>query len=249
MAATVAAAAMEPRGDEAVRWAACAGEFRMLAWGVVNPIGPADRMFTDAGVPYFETSEDGPAVRHRLTEVEPGLFLADNGEMLDLRDAEPTWRTIRLVRVSGGPDAAHWAVIGLVGLMAAGWLIAAAARAVQRRRAGTTGAAGWQRIAGAVASLVAVLVLATIGLIAWLPILVDTGFLGWLNWPFLQRLALHLPLVLAVAAAAAAALTAVGWASGWWSRLTRLQYVALCGGAAVLVVQLAVWGLIGWGLG
>jgi hypothetical protein len=36
-------------------------------------------------VPYFDASEDGTPVRQLLTEVRPGLFLAENGETLDLR--------------------------------------------------------------------------------------------------------------------------------------------------------------------
>ena len=41
----------------------------------------------DAGVPYFEADdpETEALVRHRLAEGEPGPFLADNGETLDLR--------------------------------------------------------------------------------------------------------------------------------------------------------------------
>ena len=50
-----------------------------------------------------DDNADSP-VRHRLAEVEPGLFLADNGETLDLRGPVPTWRNLRLVRVSGGPS-------------------------------------------------------------------------------------------------------------------------------------------------
>ena len=50
-------------------------------------------------------------VRHRLAEVEPGLFLADNGETLDLRGHVPTWRNLRLVRVSGGPSPWQWAIL------------------------------------------------------------------------------------------------------------------------------------------
>ena len=56
-----------------------------------------------------------PEVRDRrqwLTEIEAGLFLADNGETLDLQRSVPTWRNFELVRVSGGPAAWQWAVLG-----------------------------------------------------------------------------------------------------------------------------------------
>jgi hypothetical protein len=84
----------------------------MPAWGYLDQSGPPDRFVVDAGVPYFETDDEAEApVRHRLAEVEPGLFLADNGETLDLRGQVPTWRNLRLVRVSGGPSRWQWAIL------------------------------------------------------------------------------------------------------------------------------------------
>jgi CubicO group peptidase (beta-lactamase class C family) len=104
MANLVANAAMAATRDQATRWAAYSGPYQAPAWGVLDPTGPPDRFVVDAGVPYFEADEDtGPLVRHRLAEVAPGLFLADNGETLDLRGKVPTWRNLRLVRVAGGP--------------------------------------------------------------------------------------------------------------------------------------------------
>jgi hypothetical protein len=94
-----------------------------------------------------------------------------------------------------------------------------------------------------------VLGLATIALIAWMPMLVDTGFLGWLDLPLVERAAMHLPLILTIAAVGVVVLTALGWAFGWWSRLVRLQYAAVSAAAVMLVAQLNAWGLIGWGLG
>jgi hypothetical protein len=112
MANLVANAAMVATGDEATRWAAYSGLYRMPAWGYLDQSGPPDRFVVDAGVPYFETDDEAEApVRHRLAEVEPGLFLADNGETLDLRGQVPTWRNLRLVRVSGGPSRWQWAIL------------------------------------------------------------------------------------------------------------------------------------------
>jgi hypothetical protein len=80
--------------------------------GYLDQSGPADRFVVDVGVPYFETDDEAEApVRHRLAEVEPGLFLADNGETLDFRGQVPTWWNLRLVRVSGGPSRWQWAIL------------------------------------------------------------------------------------------------------------------------------------------
>ena len=253
MADLVAAIAMEPTGDEAVRWADCVGGYRMPVWGVVSPFGAPDRMFVEAGTPYFEVHEYAGTERHRLVEVEPDLFLADNGETLDLRGSAPTWRGLPLVRVTGGPAGWQWAMLGLVAAIAAGWLVAAAGRTVRRLRSRSgTGeeappAARARRITGAVMTLTAMLSLATVGLIAWMPGLVDAGFLGWLHFSLAERVAMHLPLALAVLTACAVALIARGWAAGWWSKVMRTLYGAVAGAALVLVLQLATWGLIGWG--
>ena len=99
-----------------------------------------------------------------------------------------------------------------------------------------------------VAALTSVVALAAIGLIAAIPALVDSGFLGWVAFPLAQRLALHLPLAVAILAGGLALLVAFGWARQWWSRIERGLYVALATGAVVLVGQLAAWRLIGWGL-
>ena len=90
--------------------------------------------------------------------------------------------------------------------------------------------------------------LATVALLAWLPGLVDAGFLGWLELPPAERLALHLPLAVAVLGASTAALVAAGWIGRWWSSAVRLQYAALAVAAVALDALLAGWHLIGWGL-
>ena len=152
MANLVANAAMVATGDEATRWAAYSGLYRMPAWGYLDLSGPPDRFVVDAGVPYFETDDNADApVRHRLTEVEPGLFLADNGETLDFRGRVPTWRNFRLVRVSGGPSTWQWGILGAAALIAVIWLVAAPVRSFRRSaaRAPRRGISGPRRAAGA----------------------------------------------------------------------------------------------------
>jgi CubicO group peptidase (beta-lactamase class C family) len=255
MANLVANAATAATGDQATRWAAYSGAYRTPAWGVLAPTGPPDRFVVDAGVPYFEVDDEtGSLVRHRLVEVAPGLFLADNGETLDLRGAVPTWRGFRLVRVAGGPAVWQWGVLGTAALLAVAWLVAAAVRLVRRR--GSRSAADqqpaasrrWRRIAALMALVTAVLTLGNVALVAWMPGLVESGFLGWLDFPTAQRLALHLPLALAVLVACTLVLVAAGWVLRWWSSALRFQYAVLAVAGVAVVAQLAAWRLIGWGV-
>jgi len=85
-------------------------------------------------------------------------------------------------------------------------------------------------------------------LVVWMPGLVDSGFLGWLDLPLAQRLALHLPLALAVLGASTLVLEAAGWVLRWWSSALRLQYAVLAVASIAVVAQLAAWQLIGWGI-
>jgi hypothetical protein len=103
-------------------------------------------------------------------------------------------------------------------------------------------------VAATVAGATALVVLAAVALLAWLPGLVDAGFLGWLELRPAERLALHLPLAVAVLGACAAALVAAGWIGRWWPSAVRLQYTALAVAAVALGVLLAGWDLIGWGM-
>jgi len=255
MANLVANAAMVATGDEATRWAACSGPYRTSAWGVLAPTGPPDRFVVDAGVPYFEVDDKtGSLVRHRLVEVAPDLFLADNGETLDLRGPVPTWRGLRLVRVAGGPALWQWGVLGAAALLAVAWLVAAAVREVRRRVSRSaadqqpSASRRWRRVAALTALVTAVLTLGNAALVAWMPALVDSGFLGWLDLPMAQRLALHLPLALAALVACTLVLVAAGWVLRWWSSALRLQYAVLAVAAVAVVAQLAAWRLIGWGV-
>ena len=217
MAELIANAAMRATGAEARRWAAFAGLYRAPEWGVIAPIGPPDRFFVDAGVPYFEAHEQGTHERLRLVEVEPDVFLADNGETLDLSGPTPMWRGVRLVRVTGGPAPWQWAILGTAALLAGLWIVAAAVRTVRRVRSrppstqqrATPGR--WRLIASAVAALTALLALGSVALIALVPGLVDSGFVGWLDLPIAARLAFHVPPALALVAVGTVVLTAVGW--------------------------------------
>jgi hypothetical protein len=87
-----------------------------------------------------------------------------------------------------------------------------------------------------------------VALLAWIPGLVDSGFLGGLDLSLAWRLALHLPLAVGVLGASMLVLAASGWIGRWWSRAVMLQYAALAVAAVALGALLAGWHLIGWGM-
>jgi CubicO group peptidase (beta-lactamase class C family) len=255
MADLVAAAAMPSTADQADRWAGYVGAYRAPDWDVLNPFDPPERFLLDNGVPYFETQQvdetDSP-VRHRLVEVSTGVFLADNGETLDVSGSAPQWRGFRLVRVAEGPASWQWVVLGTAALASTAWLVVSAIRAVRRRARGESyrpsSPRGWRRATATAAALTALLIVANATLLVWAPGLVDSGFLGWLEVPLALRLLLHLPLALAVLAGCTIVLTAAGWIRHWWTNAARVQYVALSAAAAAMTAQLVGWQLVGWGL-
>ena len=95
---------MQPTGNQADRWAHHADDYRTVNWGVIDPgVDPADHFVVESGVPYFDANENGKIKRVQLTEIEVGLFMAANGEMLDLRGLPPTWRFGGVAAVSTVP--------------------------------------------------------------------------------------------------------------------------------------------------
>ncbi len=253
LAALVESTAMDPTGDEAERWFPAVGAYGAPSWGVIDPTAPAARFWMEGGAPYFEANEDGTLERFRLVEVAPGVFLAENGETLDLSGPVPTWRSIRMVRLTGGPAPWQWAILVTAAVLAAAWLIAAAVRALRRSRSrsGATPVPAasqlWPRISATVATFLALITLTTVALIVWMPGLIDSGFLGWLQLPLVERLAMHLPLALSILGGLTLVLVVVGWLRGWWPKLVKSEYAALAVAALMVVGQLAVWHLIGWG--
>ena len=105
LAGLVDDAAMPASAGDPARWAGYAGSYRAESWGVILPAGPSAQFVVASGAPWFVTPESGTPDRLRLSEIEPGLFLAENGETLDLRGVPPTWRNIELVRACRRPLA------------------------------------------------------------------------------------------------------------------------------------------------
>jgi CubicO group peptidase (beta-lactamase class C family) len=245
----VRAAGTQLPDDESEKWASYAGGYRLRQWDVVDPMTPRARFFIEDGVPCLETSEGLIPGRYPLTEISPGLFLSETGEIFDLTGPVPTWRNIELVKASG-PAVWQWVALVLVAAVAVGWLVAAATRALVRRRKDRELSSDHsiaRHLAAALASLVSLMVLGDVALVAALPGLVDSGFVGWLDFPLGQRLALHAPLAFAGLVGALIGVGAIGWIRGWWDRSFIRQYAALFLAALFLTAQLAAWNLIGWG--
>lgn len=249
----ISKAAMAPDSEQAARWASYSGRYRAPVWGLLAPIGPTARFSVEGGVPYAAIpGDDGTLVRHRLTEIRPGLFLADNGETLDLRGPDPTWANLRIVRVSG-PLWWQWVLLLATAGVALLWLVGAAVRAVRRRSARSAARSvapggGRHRTAAVVAGLTALVAMATVALVAAVPGLVDSGFVDGFDLPTAWRLVLHLPLALAVLGVATGSFVAAAWWRHWWTRGVMLQYAGVAVAAIALSTQLAAWHLIGWGL-
>jgi hypothetical protein len=97
------------------------------------------------------------------------------------------------------------------------------------------------------ASLAVLLVVASVALVAALPGLVDSGFVGWLGLPVALRLALHLPMATAAVGAVLCVVVAGAWVRHAWPPGARAGMTALALATVALVAQLAAWRLIGWG--
>lgn len=254
LADRIAAVALPTSSQQSARWDGYPELYRTGQPGAMNPADPPSRFHVESGVPYFDASEDGTPVRHRLTEFQPGLFLAENGETLDLRGPS-RWRGLDLNPVTNGPVAGQWLLLAVVVVMAAGWLVAGIAASLHRRRgvgrsspleASPRGRTG-RRLTSAVAVGGALAALVTVGVIRAVPGLVDVGFLGWMAFPLPERLAFHLPLVVALLAIGLAALLIAGAIRRWWTKWIRPRDAVLAVALTILAAQLASWHLIAWG--
>ena len=81
----------------------------------MNPTNPPSRFRVQAAWRTSTPARTGRRCGIRLTEFQPGLFLADDGETLDLRGPPARWRGVRLNPVTGGPRGAQWALLAVAG--------------------------------------------------------------------------------------------------------------------------------------
>jgi hypothetical protein len=249
LAARISAVALPSSRQLPARWASYPQWYRTGKPGAMNPAWPPSRFHVEAGVPYFDAGEDGTPVRHQLSEFQPGLFLADNGETLDLREPSPRWRGMDLNAVTNGPLAGQWALLAVVVLVAAGWLAAGTAATVRRAASRSAvdappGGRFGRRLTSGVATVGALATIVTVAAIRALPGLVDVGFLGHLAFPLPLRLALYLPLAVALLAAGLAALLTAGALGRWWTPRIRPTDAALGMALTALAAQLASWHLL-----
>jgi hypothetical protein len=242
----IAALARPTTPESLERWSDYPQWYRVAALGGADATAPSSRFHVDAGVAWFDAAEDGTPVRHRLVEYRPGVFVADDGETLDLRGPTPSWRGLHLRAVSDGPLPLQWALLGAVALVAAGWLLVALVRGVahRRRRSPHAGPHTGRRVTTAVAALGAVTAIGVVGALRVVPGLVDVGFLGGLPFPIPVRLLLHLPLVVTVLAVVLVALLVAGAVRRWWDRPVRPTDATLALAMTALAAQLSGWQLV-----
>jgi hypothetical protein len=89
--------------------------------------------------------------------------------------------------------------------------------------------------------------LISIAMLAFIPRLIYSGFLGGIPLPIVYRLLFHVPLGLAVCTLGLAILVVPAWRQGWWRGGSRGHYTALVVAALAETVLLASWHLIGLG--
>jgi CubicO group peptidase (beta-lactamase class C family) len=252
--ARIDALALPDRADAGARWSSYPQLYRTGRPGAMSPSAPPSRFHVVDGSPFFDGSEDGTPVPHRLVEYSPGLFLADNGETLDLRPPTPSWRGLHLNPVTGGPLTVQWALLVLVAAAATGWLLMASTAAFRHHRtanpvpAGGGGARFGRGATAAVASVGALSALGTVAGIAMIPGLVDVGFLGSLPFQLPVRLLLHLPLVVSLLTVALVVVLATGAVLRWWGRRFRWRDTLLALALATLTILLTHWNLVGLAL-
>lgn len=87
--------------------------------------------------------------------------------------------------------------------------------------------------------------LAILVMIAALPTIIYSGFLGWLELPLWQRLLMHMPFALLLAETGFVALTLPAWKHRWWMLGERIYFLVLSLTSAALLLLLLHWHLIG----
>lgn len=244
---------MQASDQDLLRWKEYEGIYSAECWGVLDPASASGRVYVE-GSHLFLSLETGETTEEfLLAEVLPGLFFAKNGEALDFRGAIPTWRNIKLTKVGTGPSPWQGALLGACGLVFLSGLVFFPLRSLIWRirhampTARSTGR--WGILTPALVILTSLFGLASIGMIVATPTIIYSGFLGWLDLPFWQRLLLHMPFALLLAGACLIALHVPAWKHHWWSRGERIVFLAVGLTYVTTLLLLNRWHLIGLSIG
>jgi hypothetical protein len=78
-----------------------------------------------------------------------------------------------------------------------------------------------------------------------LPMIIYSGFLGWLELPLWQRVLMHTPLAFLVTGASFLALNILAWKNRWWSLPERIRFLVFDLAFIVMLLFFSYWRLIG----
>jgi hypothetical protein len=243
--------AMPPTAQDPIRWKKYIGLYGAKAWGVIDPSQAFLEVHQLGSHLYaypIDTAKD-----LRLTEVSPGLFFAENGQALDFRAAVPTWRNIKVTKVSAGPAFWQQAILvacGLIFLSGVVWLpLRAVTRRLRRAAPARIAMNRWARLASPLDILAGLFGIASIVLVFAYPKIVYSGFLGWLELPLWQRLIMHAPFALLIASLGLFGLIMQAWVGKWWSRIERIYFLVFGLASIAVLLLFSHWHLIGLSLG
>jgi hypothetical protein len=107
----------------------------------------------------------------------------------------------------------------------------------------------WAKLTPVLLILTSIFGFSSIAMLAALPTMIYSGFLGWLELPLWQRLLMHMPFALLMAGAGFLALQVPGWKNHWWSRGERLYFLVVSLTFVTMLLFLDRWHLIGLSVG
>ncbi len=238
-----------------MRWKEYEGLYGVRVWGVLSPAALSARVYRQGEHLYLQTAgvAGDSSTSQMLVEVSPGLFFAINGEALDFRGPAPTWRNIKLEKVGEGPAPWQKGLLVLCGLVFLVGLLYYPVRAIVRRVRhmvhAEPPASRWAKLTPWLVVLCSLFGLLSIVLIAALPTIIYSGFLGWLHLPAWQRLIMHAPFALLVCAAVFLVLVILAWIRRSGSPGERTYLSLLSFASLALLALLAQWHLIGFSVG
>ena len=251
LAELIASQAQPPSDGDLARWQKYVGYYGRSDWDVIDPQNAYMQIYITNSSLFLQVRDTPDELK--LTEVAPGLFFASNGEALDLRGRVFTWRNIKLIKTGQGPVPWQKGVLWVCALFFLAGLLWLPVRGLVRlfRRAGPSAQVSrrWRSVRAVTVLLSSLGGLASIGLIFLMPLVVHSGFLGWMHLPFWVRALMHGPFVLLVFGGGFLAITATGWKNHWPIQSERIFSLVLAGAVVAMIGLLGYWHMIGFNLG